>query len=180
LIDPVASLGRYKITPGGVKYFVSVCPISIVITKYRFEQIHFYFLIFEDMAESSRILLQHRNVPRGFFNHGRLQRLEHRRRCFLDFFGLLVKLNSISGCPYYAMIDETYSHGNGSESWCRSNSLIPEQLMQFQTNPVPRCDHETCWLAKFFNVTTDPYLSSQYGYYKENVTIPAQFICSVP
>jgi len=78
------------------------------------------------------------------------------------------------------MVDETYSHGNGFESWCGSNSLIPDQLYRFQTYSIPICSAESCLMAKFYNGTMDPFLTPSSVFFKQNVLTPTQFVCSKP
>jgi hypothetical protein len=54
--------------------------------------------------------------------------------------------------------DETYANGDGSDSWCTTNELIPLELYSQKTYPSPACGTWSCFVGEMKLSVTNPFL----------------------
>jgi len=59
-------------------------------------------------------------------------------------------------------MDETYANGDGTDSWCKTNKLVPQALYKNQLYPTPACGKDSClipWMTPtpYIVETTDVY-----------------------
>ncbi|XP_059474381.1 uncharacterized protein LOC132196029 [Neocloeon triangulifer] len=60
-------------------------------------------------------------------------------------------LRLINWCTGYAYVGETFANGDGTDSWCRSKTVIPTAMYYLQKYTPPVCEKTNCYAPYFFS-----------------------------
>jgi hypothetical protein len=61
------------------------------------------------------------------------------------------------------LVDETYANGDGTDSWCSTNKLVPNALFEYEKYLEPSCSGLSCFTIYFASALPSPYLYQYVG-----------------
>lgn len=67
----------------------------------------------------------------------------------------------LDGSDFNIIFDETYANGNGTDSWCSTDILVPTEMHKHQTYPNPKCDQWSCSVGTLHVLATPPHLYTE-------------------
>jgi hypothetical protein len=133
----------------------------------------------------SRLLLQHRHVPRHFFRPDRDHGVQveatirHNLWCDKNSSNFITCFSGAS--TDQGFMDETYATGEGTDAWCSTHKTIPAAAFSAGAYKQPVCDSTSCIYISYSNfvfadaITNPEFCVRNNG--PSSLTYNVHFVC---
>jgi hypothetical protein len=65
-------------------------------------------------------------------------------KCFDFFLNFSLDAGGYCGSFPYVFVDETFANGDGTDSWCKTDIVVPTNLYRTGSYTEPTCETQTC------------------------------------